>query len=410
MSKKPAHRGQAELTSAYTRHKNSQQVNNIASNTPPSTTQPNASNTTGGTPTVGIQPEDPASSGGKPQAVHPHGTWTHDPYAPGRPDAGDAHTTRQRQIPTHVQDASPATEVAALEPQDTQYIGYRIDGTYGPCSRHLATTVPTIHSRYPPDVCHADKNAFERIYELLTLQWMSDSAGPRSMLKYASTMAALFPVLKTTTEYTAWSAAVSIEAGRTPVRQVEALARHEHRTFIRKYPDSYWAKWLAWKLNSRWAEIMELTRNDLIGPLRIGNVISYAVNFAEKTKASKKRPYRPDMLVHLRDTPEVMEEFGLWLATLTKYQHFTTLTTAQLRAQLQECFPGRLIGTTSLKAGATTYLTKMAAKGLIPVELVAQMAKHQGKTQKLPDTTVRYGRNKAALAIMMGSGEATMLL
>ena len=245
---------------------------------------------------------------------------------------------------------------------------------------------------------------------LLTLQWMSDSAGPRSMLKYASTMAALFPVLKTTTEYTAWSAAVSIEAGRTPVRQVEALARHEHRTFIRKYPDSYWAKWLAWKLNSRWAEIMELTRNDLIGPLRIGKVISYAVNFAEKTKASKKRPYRPDMLVHLRDTPEVMEEFGLWLATLTKYQHFTTLTTAQLRAQLQECFPGRLIGTTSLKAGATTYLTKMAAKGLIPVELVAQMAKHQGKTQKLPDTTVRYGRNKAALAIMMGSGEATMLL
>ena len=116
------------------------------------------------------------------------------------------------------------------------------------------------------------------------------------------------------------------------------------------------------------------------------------------------------MLVHLRDTTPQMAGFREWLNTLKKYQRLTTLTTTELRLQVQECFPGRLMGATSIKAGSTTRLTVMAAKGLIPVSLVAQMAKHQGDTQKLPDTTVRYGRNKAALAIMMGSGAATVLL
>ena len=245
---------------------------------------------------------------------------------------------------------------------------------------------------------------------LLALEWMSASAGPRSMLKYSSTMAALFPVLKTTTEFSSWRSAVTIEAGKVPIRQMDGMTRSEHRYFQERYGDSYWAKWLAWKLNSRWGEILELTRNDFIGPLLINGEISYAVNFAEKTKSSKKRPYRPDMLVHLRDLTPQMAAFREWLSTLKKYQRLTTLTTTELRLQLQECFPGRLMGATSIKAGSTTRLTVMAARGLIPVSLVAQMAKHQGDTQKLPDTTVRYGRNKAALAIMMGSGAATVLL
>ena len=245
---------------------------------------------------------------------------------------------------------------------------------------------------------------------LLTLEWMSGSAGPRSMLKYASTMAKLFPILKTTPEYAAWSSAVTIEAGQVPIRQVDALSKSQHRYFIAKYGNNYWAKWLSWKLNSRWGEIMALTKNDFIGPLLINGEISYAVNFAEKTKASKKRPYRPDMLVHLRDTTTDMNNFRTWISALKKYQHIATLTTTQVRLELQECFPDKHMGATSLKAGATTHLTKMAARGLIPTELVAQMAKHQGTIQKLPDTTVRYGRNKAALAIMMGSGAATVLL
>ena len=147
------------MTSAYTRDKNSQQVNTTASITPP--------NPPSGTQPAQTNPDEPGSSG-EPATTHDSKVaqtatrWSHDPYAvprDGRFDARNATDGTNSSAFTYVQDASATQEVIAYQGRYHDEIGYLADGSYGWRSGKVPEQMQTIYSRYTPIVCDTDKHA-----------------------------------------------------------------------------------------------------------------------------------------------------------------------------------------------------------------------------------------------------------
>lgn len=266
---------------------------------------------------------------------------------------------------------------------------------------YLATTLRTFLQHYSFQV------SSETV--LLCLEWMSASAQARTILKYGRVMAAMFPQIKDV-EYARWCISLAKEAAKIPIRQVEALSWPDLAKFLASLPRPlFWAVWLAWKTSSRWEEILELTPSDVLSAMIDGTLI-VVIDFAWKTKSSKTRPFRPDMLVHLKDKKMRHLKFLQWTSSRRPNDPLTTVSANELRALLRKFFPTRYLGTVSLKAGAISHLHLEAARGKIDIPRVISLAKHQTDLRTVPDHHVRYGRNKVALAVALGSGAATLIL
>lgn len=266
---------------------------------------------------------------------------------------------------------------------------------------YLAATLRTFLQHYQWEV------SSESV--LLCLEWMSATAQARTLLKYGRVMAAMFPVIKDV-EYARWCISLAKESAKIPIRQVEALTWLDLSRFLASLPMPLrWMVWLAWKTSSRWEEIMALDPSDVLSSV-INGLLRVVIDFSWKTKSSKTRPFRPDMLVNLQDKKMRHKKFLEWTMTRRPHEPFTTVTADELRTMLRKFFPGRYLGTVSLKAGAITHLHMEAALGRIPLPTVIALAKHQTDLRTVPDHHVRYGRNKVALAVALGSGAATLLL
>ena len=64
----------------------------------------------------------------------------------------------------------------------------------------------------------------------------------------------------------------------------------------------------------------------------------------------------------------------------------------------------------SVKRGAIDHLVREAMADRLDQSLIPLLAKHQSPLTQFPATTLRYVGDKVALALMLGSHKATILL
>ena len=242
---------------------------------------------------------------------------------------------------------------------------------------------------------------------VLTLQWMAPSVEPSTLAAYATTLRAMYPgcggdLLSN------YIASLRVLAGSSTLHQAPPITIAQFQeAFSKMPPEVRWAFWLAWKTASRWADVKNITRKTVHFTVRPDEMV---VDFHNLTKASKLRPFRHDMVVLIRDTYENVQSFRRYIASRPLSAPLTTWTTNTLTQFLRKLFPGSHLSAHSLKRRVIQLLTEAAAEGLIPLQLVAQMAKHVGGQPLLPDTTVRYLTDRVALARANRSGEATRLI
>ena len=242
---------------------------------------------------------------------------------------------------------------------------------------------------------------------ILALQWMSKSVAASTLAGYATTLRAMYPGCggQSMTDYIA---ALRIRAGSDPLRQAPPISFEQfHESFMKMPLDVRWAFWLTWKTASRWADVKSISGKMLHFTDRLDEVV---VDFRNLTKASKNRPFRHDMIVMVRDTPTNVQALRRYVLSRPTTAPLTTWTTTQLTAFLRKLFPNSNLSAHSLKRKVVQLLMDAAAEGLIPLQLVAQMAKHVGGVPLLPDTTVRYLTDRIALARANHSGDATKLI
>ena len=241
---------------------------------------------------------------------------------------------------------------------------------------------------------------------LLALEWISASVTAGTLLSYATTLRAMYPAHGGET-LDAYIQSLRKLSAKAPIRQAPPLTREQFYTLMLLLPDEVkWALWVAWKTASRWGETRLLSAKNISFTDSADEVV---IDFKELTKGSSTRPFRMDMIVLLKDTPQRVQEFRTHVARI-RNAPLTQWTTTQLTASLRKLFPGSDLSAHSPKRGAMQIVMEAAANGLIPLHLAAQIAKHLGGQLTLPDTTVRYITDRVALARANGSGAVTALI
>ena len=88
----------------------------------------------------------------------------------------------------------------------------------------------------------------------------------------------------------------------------------------------------------------------------------------------------------------------------------TTTPTEGLVAHMSTLLPGEGYTAHSIKRGALNLLAKEAVAGNLDPRLLPLLAKHSDPATQYPATTLRYIQDKVALALMLGTQHAIILL
>lgn len=159
---------------------------------------------------------------------------------------------------------------------------------------------------------------------------------------------------------------------------------------------------LAWKSASRWDEISRLYPEHIL--ISQSDLI---VDWGQSTKSSRLDPHRASRWTVIRgnDLPEITT----LLKACSPQRPITSLSTTALTRLLRLAFPGEGLSAHSIKAGAVDVVARGVQAGALPLSTLHRLAKH-ATTNDPPATTLRYVRDHAVLARMLGTGEATQLL
>lgn len=234
--------------------------------------------------------------------------------------------------------------------------------------------------------------------------WLSTNLLDSSLLTYATTFLGMHPELKSS-DTEMYVRGIRVAQGLRQTHVVRPLTKREAYQLLMALP---WplqlAFFLAWKTASRWADVAALRPADLIpmGPHEL--TILFPL-----TKATRLRPFRPDLLVHLVHKDPI-DRILHRLSKLPKRCPITRTTAPQMNVIMRRILKDKTVSTRSIKRGAADVLMNAAAQKLLPLETVGHLLKHAGTPHPLPDQTIRYTSDKASLAVAMGSGTATSLL
>lgn len=161
---------------------------------------------------------------------------------------------------------------------------------------------------------------------------------------------------------------------------------------------------LAWKTASRWGDVINLSRKQVIflSPREI------ILDFFTNPKGRRADPFKPSRWAVI--TGPLTEEIYDLIRARGEFSKLTGVTTAQLdaiwrRGELRD------YSAHSIKRGAISHLFQAAAAGA-PIDLVALscLAKHTTVTSLVSSTTLRYGADGVALARVLGTGRVTTFL
>ena len=196
--------------------------------------------------------------------------------------------------------------------------------------------------------------------------------------------------------------ALDLRGALVPHRQATPITRAELAELKDLLPAKSWiAVWLAWKTASRLGEVLQLTGTHIL-PQPGGEIV---IQWLQTTKAGRKRPYALSNLTELAPTPFDTAEFEA-LRALRPADKVCDLTTTAVVRQIHAAGLRQITGH-SMKRGAILLLSRLVASDLIGPEVLVTLAKHSSKVPTLPDVTVRYGADKAAMARIGGTREDT---
>lgn len=157
--------------------------------------------------------------------------------------------------------------------------------------------------------------------------------------------------------------------------------------------------WLAWKTASRWGDLQSLTLHDFIVP----NPYTLIVDWSNKTKSSKRRPFRASRYTVIQGprTPELLK----WLSTLR--DPIQWMKTPEAAALFKNVDP--TLTAHSIKVGATKVLEWAVANKQLSLEIKSRVLKHDTRNPAL-EMSLQYGRSRVAQALSLETHLATRLL
>jgi hypothetical protein len=226
-----------------------------------------------------------------------------------------------------------------------------------------------------------------------------------SRLTYAKTLSAIatslgweVPMLRL------YMAGLRKQGAEAPTHQATPMPRELMRRIVAATQDPLTkvALFLAWKTASRWADILALTKESFVQLTSSQLVIEWS-----RTKTTSQGDFNPWRWTVVHDESPMS-----WLTKavrhLRSHQSLTSIPTEQVPRLLQR-FGGDYTAH-SIKRGAVDHLVHEAVAGRLDQQLIPLLAKHQNVASQFPATTLRYVGDKVALALMLGSQKATILL
>lgn len=222
---------------------------------------------------------------------------------------------------------------------------------------------------------------------------------PSTKMQYIKAAEAIFPAMKDTSALRLFKRAIAKECAAAPIRQAKPICAHQVVTVIMEVDYmTAMAVAIAYKTAARWSEVCSLRVKDFIysSPERV------IINWRNLPKASQLDPHRPDMFAVIEGNFTPLVHHGI--AKMRDGAPLCRTTVRQINALL-----GKILGpeysSHSLKRGAVTTAMESVQSGLITIEDVARLAKHQDI-----NTTIRYAGNLTSLALALGTQKVTRML
>jgi hypothetical protein len=165
------------------------------------------------------------------------------------------------------------------------------------------------------------------------------------------------------------------------------------------------AIFLAWKCAARVDEICRLMGKSFL-QLKENEIV---VEWLDRTKSTSATPFttRAWTVVH-HQAP--MSEILDILRRLHPEELLLDLSTDQVVDWIRRDAELALLSAHSLKRGAMGVLTMMVVDRQLDIELLARVAKHKTDHEVLSPSTLRYPPDRVAVAKMLRTQEATVLL
>lgn len=199
-------------------------------------------------------------------------------------------------------------------------------------------------------------------------------------------------------------AALRANSGDIPIRQAIPFTKQG----LLSWADQQSARvrlglYIGWKTASRWDEIRQLRRRNFIraSPREV------IIDWATLPKGRRGNPFHASRYsVIVGDlTPQISSGA---LTLTSNHADLSDISSAKLTRMMQAS--GLPQTSRSIKRGAVTHLTSLAArKGLDPA-VIPNLSKHKVSNPVLPDMTIRYGADPASMARLLGTSKATRWL
>lgn len=237
----------------------------------------------------------------------------------------------------------------------------------------------------------------------------STGVSTSSKLSYSKTLAALYHRLGAKTPVLdMYAAALRASGGTIPMHQaVPAQCEQVDRLLLRAQlvsPRVLAALFLLWKSAARFDEISRMTGSSFIH-IAPDEII---VEWLDRTKTSRADPFRVSCWTVVRHNAP-MTQIADTLRELQPEEPLLDWTTQQFASWVQQEDSTQQLSAHSFKRGALDVLAGRAAAGDIDIKLLPLLAKHKW-TDDFPCTTLRYIGDRVALARMLRTQDATVLL
>lgn len=217
----------------------------------------------------------------------------------------------------------------------------------------------------------------------------------------SKTLKALFGYMgHNTTAFTIYQKSLVAQGALIPLHQAKAIMRPQvlklSATVRRQCRGTAIAVKTSWKICGRWMETASITPSmcPVITPTRI------VIAWGQKHKSGRQKPFSKHMFTVIEG--EWTAEIAAHLKTMQRDQPLSKWSTQKISNAMKKLF-GKEYSSHSLKHGAITFLLGLVAKGILTLEEVARLAKHENV-----ETTIRYGGNPEVVALALGTQRATV--
>jgi hypothetical protein len=228
-----------------------------------------------------------------------------------------------------------------------------------------------------------------------------------SRLTYAKSLSAVLHKRFTTTTpvLKMYMSGLVAQGATRPTFQAKPISRAEVDALLPTLsPDIQAFCLLAWKTAARWGDMSSLTTQSfkLLTPTRI------VLNWGQ-TKTTRFTPFAPTLWAVIDDvSPTRLQPIINRVRQLQADEPFLSMTTEAFDRLM---YSRKLQWTAhSFKRGAITFLINQVATRKLEFRYLALLAKHKDALHNYPESTLRYADDEIALATMLGTQHATVLL